>query len=76
MEMTALRGVITSYSIHYTKLYDEFLYWEIMEGRNALSFRQAARMGDWKGVRYGAGARTQLFDLRSDPYETMSYNFV
>ncbi len=49
----------------------EFLYWEIMEGRNALSFRQAARMGDWKGVRYGAGARTQLFDLRSDPYETM-----
>ncbi len=29
-------------------------------------FRQSARIGKWKGVRYGSGAKIELYDLNSD----------
>lgn len=32
-------------------------------------FRQAVRMGKWKGVRYGLNADTELYDLSSDTSE-------
>lgn len=33
-------------------------------------FRQSARMGNWKAVRYGIHSETELFDLESDISET------
>ncbi len=40
----------------------EFLYWEFHEG----GFKQAARMGDWKGVRFGVDGPLELYDLKTD----------
>lgn len=42
------------------------LYWEFHEG----GFKQAARIGKWKGVRRGAGRPLELYDLDADLGET------
>ncbi len=44
----------------------EALYWEFHQRRT----NQAVRMGPWKGVRFGASGKLQLFDLRMDLGET------
>jgi arylsulfatase A-like enzyme len=44
----------------------EYLYWE----SHGKAFRQAVRMGNWKGVRAGAGSPVELYDLAADPGET------
>ena len=44
----------------------EFLYWELHEK----GFIQAARMGDWKGVRNKPGGAVELYDLAKDPTES------
>ena len=41
----------------------DYLYWEITIGGKAM---QAARLGRWKGVRYGADAPVEIYDLESD----------
>lgn len=33
-------------------------------------FRQSARINNWKGVRYGTGSETELYDLSKDLSET------
>jgi len=43
------------------------LYWEFHEK----GFHQAARIGDWKGVRHGRTAPLELYDLKQDPGETL-----
>lgn len=48
------------------KIDREFLYWELHEWR----FIQAARMGDWKGVRNGLMLPLELYDLSRDPSES------
>ncbi|WP_169980652.1 arylsulfatase [Tautonia rosea] len=45
----------------------EFLYWEFHEGRAS---KQAARMGDWKGVRLAPDGPLELYDLANDLGET------
>ncbi len=40
----------------------KFLYWEFHEN----GFKQAVRMGDWKGVRYGVDGPLELYNLSSD----------
>lgn len=47
----------------------DFLYWEIQEGRSVKGFRQAARIDNWKAVRYGDNYHTELYDLSVDLYE-------
>jgi arylsulfatase A-like enzyme len=42
------------------------LYWEFHEG----GFKQAVRLGPWKGVRLAPGRPLELYDLRHDPGET------
>ncbi len=44
----------------------EFLYWEY-ERREAT--HQAVRMGKWKGIRFGAAAPMELYDLSEDQGE-------
>jgi len=41
-------------------------YWEFHEG----GFKQAARMGNWKGVRLTKDGPLELYDLQQDPRET------
>ncbi len=48
--------------------HDHF-YWEIQEGRTAKAFKQAARKGKWKAVRYGDNYKTELYDLSIDKFE-------
>jgi arylsulfatase A-like enzyme len=43
----------------------EFLYWEFHEG----GFKQAVRMGKWKGVRLKPGEALELYDLEHDVRE-------
>ena len=45
-----------------TQTQHEYLYWEFHER----GFRQAVRMGDWKGVRLAKGAKIELYDLKKD----------
>ena len=45
-----------------TQKQHEYLYWEFHER----GFRQAVRIGDWKGVRLAKGARIELYDLKKD----------
>ena len=45
-----------------TQKQHEYLYWEFHER----GFRQAIRMGDWKGVRLAKGAKIELYDLKKD----------
>ena len=40
----------------------DYLYWEFHEG----GFKQAVRMGKWKGVRLGYDQSIELYDLSSD----------
>jgi arylsulfatase A-like enzyme len=40
----------------------EYLYWEFYE----TGFKQAVRMGDWKGLRLKPGAPLELYDLKQD----------
>lgn len=40
----------------------DYLYWEFHEG----GFKQAVRMGKWKGVRLGYEHPVELYDLSSD----------
>jgi len=46
----------------------DYLYWDY--GHVRKTYKQAVRMGDWKGVRIGAGAAIELYDLKADPGET------
>jgi len=48
----------------------EHLYWEIQKPGSGKGYRQAARRGDWKAVRYGHKGATELYDLKNDLYET------
>ena len=53
----------------------EYLYFELqLDGWNRKmpdgGFRQAIRMGKWKGVRYGTASETELYDLENDLHET------
>lgn len=43
-----------------------FLYWEKPAG----SIRQAVRLDDWKGVRYGLNGSLELYNLKTDVSET------
>ncbi len=47
----------------------DFIYWEIVEAPKSTEFKQAARMGKWKAVRYGANGKTELYNLEEDLYE-------
>jgi arylsulfatase A-like enzyme len=40
----------------------EFLYWEFPEQ----GFKQAVRMGEWKGIRVGVDGPLELYNLKSD----------
>ena len=44
----------------------EFLYWESHED----GFKQAARMGDWKALRFGVDGPLELYNLKTDLGET------
>jgi len=46
----------------------EYLYWDYGHTRSA--FSQAVRRGEWKAVRNGSHAATELYDLAKDPGET------
>jgi arylsulfatase A-like enzyme len=43
----------------------DFLYWEFHEG----GFKQAVRMGKWKGIRLAKEAPLELYDIQNDPTE-------
>ena len=43
----------------------DYFYWELHEGPSL----QAVRFGDWKAVKNGLNAKTELYDLKSDPGE-------
>jgi len=43
----------------------EYLYWEFHEG----GFKQAVRMGNWKGVRLDPSLPVELYDLKTDTGE-------
>jgi arylsulfatase A-like enzyme len=50
----------------------EHLYWELQVVRKeekADQFRKAARMGNWKAVRYGVNGTTELYNLKDDVEE-------
>jgi arylsulfatase A-like enzyme len=52
----------------------DFLNWEMqLDGWFRMmpdgGFRQSARMGDWKGVRYGINSKTELYNLKEDIQE-------
>lgn len=45
----------------------DFVNWEFQKnGTNATAFRQACRIGNMKGVRYGINNPTELYDLSAD----------
>jgi arylsulfatase A-like enzyme len=51
----------------------DHLYWELQtlipDENGNLSYRRAARTGDWKAVRYEDKGSTELYNLTSDLYE-------
>jgi arylsulfatase A-like enzyme len=55
---------------------EKFMYWELPRyNAKTASFRdevpmQAARMGDWKAVRPQPDGKLELYNLRTDPFET------
>ena len=49
----------------------DFLIWEFHKnGTNPEAFRQACRIGNMKGVRYGVDSPNELYDLSKDISET------
>ncbi len=55
----------------------EYLYWELqLDGWNRImpngGFRQAVRLGKWKGVRYGINSPTEIYNLEEDINETVN----
>ena len=46
----------------------DYLYWDY--GHVRKTYKQAVRMGDWKGVRNGAKSPVELYSLASDLSET------
>ena len=44
----------------------DYLYWEFFEG----AYKQAVRMGKWKGVRFGTAEPLELYGLEADIGET------
>jgi arylsulfatase A-like enzyme len=46
----------------------DYLYWDY--GHVRKTFKQAVRMGNWKGVRIGAHTPVELYNLKKDPGET------
>lgn len=44
------------------------MYWELHEG----PFIQAVRFGNWKALRSGPRAKTELYDIQKDPGETQN----
>jgi len=50
----------------------DHLYWELQVRKEAENFRQGVRLGDWKGVRYGAEGAIELYNLKSDAAETLN----
>ncbi len=49
----------------------EFLNWEFHKyGTEEGNFRQALRMGNMKGLRYGVSSKTELYDLELDISES------
>ena len=48
------------------------IYWELQLAgrRNKTGFLQAARIGDTKAVRYGNKGKTELYNLKTDLFET------
>lgn len=45
-------------------------YWAFQgAGGGVKAYRQAVRMGNWKGVRYGNKGKTELYNLENDLYE-------
>lgn len=42
----------------------DYMYWEFLEG----GFKQAVRMGDWKGIRKGQG-KVELYNVKDDLME-------
>ncbi|HUW19309.1 MAG TPA: arylsulfatase [Sedimentisphaerales bacterium] len=46
----------------------DYLYWDY--GHVRKTYKQAVRMGDWKGIRNGAKAPIELYNLRDDPGES------
>lgn len=46
----------------------EYLYWDY--GHNRDRYDQAVRLGNWKGIRHGAGGPIQLYDLTQDISES------
>ena len=45
-------------------------YWSVQLPGGEKSYRQAVRMGKWKGVRYANKGTTELYDLETDINET------
>jgi len=45
---------------------ERYLYWEFFEG----AYKQALRLGNWKGVRFGTKEPLELYDLSADVGET------
>lgn len=50
------------------EIHHEYLYWDYGHCRDR--YDQAVRLGDWKGIRFGTGAKFALYDLSKDPGET------
>ena len=46
----------------------KYLYWDY--GHVRKTYKQAVRVGDWKGVRNGVGAPIELYNLKNDVGET------
>jgi arylsulfatase A-like enzyme len=46
----------------------EYLYWDY--GHVRKTYKQAVRMGDWKGVRNGVEVPIELYDLNQDLAES------
>jgi len=46
----------------------DYLYWDY--GHVRKTYKQAVRLGNWKGVRIGAESRIELYDLTDDPGES------
>jgi len=48
----------------------DYLYWDY--GHVRKTYKQAVRMGNWKGIRNGLGTPIELYDLSKDPGESQN----